>query len=71
MKKRLSFIIIGHCFFLFQVITDQAFQWLDFIQKEKYACMLKIKKAIKKIMSKSLYIYMYIIVLGLCGHLEI
>lgn len=70
MKKRLSFIIIGHCFFLFQVITDQAFQWLDYIQKEKYACMLKKET---EIMSKSLYIYMYIhvIVLGFCGHLEI
>lgn len=53
MKKRLSFIIIGHCFFPFKVITDQAFQWLNYNRKENIACMLKIKRALKKIMSKS------------------
>lgn len=54
MKKRLSFIIIiGHCFFLSKVITDQAFQWLNYNRKENIACMLKIKRALKKIMSKS------------------
>lgn len=42
MKKRLSFIIIiGHCFFLSKVITDQAFQWLNYNQKEKYCLQAK------------------------------
>lgn len=53
MKKRLSFIIIGHCFLPFKIITDQAFQWLNYNRKENIACMLKIKRALKKIMSKS------------------
>lgn len=53
MKKRLSFFIIGHCFLPFKVITDQAFQWLNYNRKENIACMLKIKRALKKIMSKS------------------
>lgn len=42
MKKRLSFIIImGHCFFLSKVITDQAFQWLNYNRKEKYCLQAK------------------------------
>lgn len=41
MKKRLSFIIIGHCFFPFKVITDQAFQWLNYNRKEKYCLQAK------------------------------
>lgn len=41
MKKRLSFIIIGHCFFPFKVITDQAFQWPNYNRKEKYCLQAK------------------------------